>query len=495
MCVKDAVEHLKQRNANLASSCQERALHAAAGGGHDSCVMLLLELGTNPLARSSSGQTPADVAQAAGHLGLVAVLRDSESKAPEPAGAGAPAPELAPAAAAPAAPTAAESLESLTATKAPPAAAEAEAPKEEPAAAASFVEDPPSPTSPQPEPPSPSPDGPVPVSEPASPDGPPEDTPQSPDAQQGSPAPDVQKAAAPTPTPKAAKKPAAKQKAAGAGANAARMRKSNSDGKMTQTADKFRSESVDAPATRRHPLYNQGIVSGTRSMPYMTSFSGYKSSPKWSFRNRDSLPQKQRKFDQPGPGAYTVTNVDKFKYGGGARFGFGTGPRFQADVTKLPGPGAYSPFDPALSHGARFGFGTSLRSAGKSTVHETPPPGTYDIRSDMGRGKSWTARGKPKPIVEAGLESPGPGAYTPNMKVYEHGARFSFGNAGREGLVKSSERECPGPGAYMVSKTLGHDSQKFSIVSRPLGWDAPSTETRRSPGPGSYNAHITSFGY
>ena len=32
-----------------------------------------------------------------------------------------------------------------------------------------------------------------------------------------------------------------------------------------------------------------------------------------SFRSRDHLPKRQRKFDSPGPGAYNMANADKFK--------------------------------------------------------------------------------------------------------------------------------------------------------------------------------------
>merc|ERR1711865_427356 len=158
------------------------------------------------------------------------------------------------------------------------------------------------------------------------------------------------------------------------------------------------------------------------------------------------------------------------------------------------GPGQYSPFDPSAAHGAKFGFGTSLRDPAKSTVHGTPPPGTYDQKGGIGTGPGYTQRGKPKPVLEKGMEAPGPGAYTPSMKVFEHGARFSFGNAGRDGITKGSELNCPGPGAYQVCNAIGAEKAKFSIVSRPLGWDTPQGNGR-NPGPGSYNAHITSFGY
>jgi hypothetical protein len=268
---------------------------------------------------------------------------------------------------------------------------------------------------------------------------------------------------------------------------------------MSRTAENFRDENTGLASSRRNPLYGQGVVSGSRSTPFMVSFSQYKTCPKWSFRSRDHLPKRQRKFDSPGPGAYNMANADKFKYPGGPGFGFGKGPRFIGDAAMQaqPGPGQYSPSDPNLHAGARYGFGTSLRTAAKSTVHETPPPGTYDVKTGIGTGSGFTQRGKPKPLAEAGMDSPGPGAYNPSMKVYEHGARFSFGNASRDSGSENTAHKlnCPGPGAYAVTKTLGHGAAKFSIVSRPLGWDSAPAGNRRQPGPGAYNAHITSFGY
>jgi hypothetical protein len=269
--------------------------------------------------------------------------------------------------------------------------------------------------------------------------------------------------------------------------------------RMARSQDDFRNDSDGLAHKRSNPLYGQGVVSGSRSTPFMVSFSQYRTCPKWSFRSRDNLPKRQRKFDAPGPGAYSLANADKFKYSGGPGFGFGKGPRFLNDsgYQAQPGPGQYSPSDPTLVNGAKYGFGTSLRTVAKSTVHETPPPGTYDVKGGVGSGVGYSQRGKPKPLVEMGMDSPGPGAYNPSMKVFEHGARFSFGNASRDGGGPTgNDLNCPGPGAYQVNKTLGHHAPKFSIVSRPLGWDtAGSSSVRRMPGPGAYNAHITSFGY
>jgi hypothetical protein len=269
--------------------------------------------------------------------------------------------------------------------------------------------------------------------------------------------------------------------------------------RMARSQDDFRNDSDGLANKRANPLYGQGVVSGSRSTPFMVSFSQYRTCPKWSFRSRDNLPKRQRKFDAPGPGAYSLANADKFKYSGGPGFGFGKGPRFLNDGAYIaqPGPGQYSPSDPTLVSGAKYGFGTSLRTVAKSTVHETPPPGTYDVKGGVGSGVGYSQRGKPKPMVEMGMDSPGPGAYNPSMKVFEHGARFSFGNASRDGGGPTgNDLNCPGPGAYQVQKTLGHHAPKFSIVSRPLGWDtAGSSSLRRMPGPGAYNAHITSFGY
>lgn len=161
-------------------------------------------------------------------------------------------------------------------------------------------------------------------------------------------------------------------------------------------------------------------------------------------------------------------------------------------VRGAPGPGAYNPVDPMHAHGARVGFGRSVRGGETGTAQETPPPGTYNVKSSIGSGRGYTQRGKPKPMSELGAESPGPGAYNPSMKPWMHGSRISFGNAGRNMVDKKSLT--PGPGAYKVRQEPGQGGA-YSLVSRPLGWDAPQGSVARLPGPGQYNAHITSFGY
>jgi hypothetical protein len=428
-------------------------LHVAAAAGHDKVVMSLLEMKVSASTTNHAGLTAGDVAKQAGHLDICAVLGGSS-----------------------AAPAEAEKTEESW-LKQSPAEVPAAAPEEIRQAS--------------PEPPAPAPPAPadvveeVPVEIPAEVPEPvePAPVPEVPP----SPAKSVKVEEKPQPAKPAEKKAVPQERAA-----------SEPPG-MARTTDNFRDDAEGLPARRANPLFGQGVVSGSRSTPFMVSFSNYKTCPKWSFRSRDNLPKRQRKFDAPGPGAYSLTNVDKFKYSGGPGFGFGKGPRFLGDAgyQAQPGPGQYSPSDPTLNHGAKYGFGTSLRSASKSTVHETPPPGTYDVKGGVGSGCGYTQRGKPKPLVEMGMDSPGPGAYNPSLKVFEHGARFSFGNASRDGGGPTgNDLNCPGPGAYQVQKTLGHHAPKFSLVSRPLGWDsAGSSAVRRMPGPGAYNSHITSFGY
>merc|ERR1711964_483702 len=101
--------------------------------------------------------------------------------------------------------------------------------------------------------------------------------------------------------------------------------------------------------------------------------------------------------------------------------------------------GEYDPHDPHAGHGARFSFGSGTRAIRLPPTH-TPPPGTYDVKSSLGEGhRGFTQRGKPKPLPERGNESPGPGAYLPSMKFFEHGARVSFGNAARGELIDVSQ--------------------------------------------------------
>merc|ERR1719224_33579 len=89
---------------------------------------------------------------------------------------------------------------------------------------------------------------------------------------------------------------------------------------------------------------------------------------------------------------------------------------------------------------------------------------------------------------------PGPGAYSPTLGgAYFGGPKPSFGSSVRGDIMTAAGRGQPGPGTYEMQnfKCLGKDSAKYSATSRRRVHDLNSYVT---PGPGTYNAHATSFG-
>lgn len=205
---------------------------------------------------------------------------------------------------------------------------------------------------------------------------------------------------------------------------------------------------------------------------------------------------KQQKFQGPGPGAYSLTKAGHFKYTNVPASSFGVGNRFPcARLDNGPAPGQYEANDPNLDNGARYGFGTGPKFKTKQTVTDTPAPGAYDVKPIREGPRGFSQRGRPKgpDNTQPGRDSPGPGAYAVNMRHFQHGAKYSFA-VSRRG-ANAPRAFSPGPGAYDVRKRVGHDEPKFSIVSRPLGWGNPRVESKLLPGPGTYNANASSFGY
>lgn len=127
-----------------------------------------------------------------------------------------------------------------------------------------------------------------------------------------------------------------------------------------------------------------------------------------------------------------------------------------------------------------------------------PGPGAYELRTLVGSGLMFTARGRnPASYMVRSRSMPGPGAYTPSLSsVYETSPKCGFGTSSRDAEFARARRAVanPGPGTYEVHtyKTIGRDAAKYSATSRRQVHDLESYLT---PGPGTYNAHITSFGY
>merc|ERR1719217_858165 len=110
----------------------------------------------------------------------------------------------------------------------------------------------------------------------------------------------------------------------------------------------------------------------------------------------------------------------------------------------------------------------------------------------------FTAKGKhASSYRERSVVGPGPGAYTPSMRcAYKEAPKCGFGTSSRDAEHARAARTQgnPGPGAYEMQyhAGIGRDAVKYSATSRRRVHDLNSYLT---PGPGTYNAHVTSFGY
>jgi len=241
---------------------------------------------------------------------------------------------------------------------------------------------------------------------------------------------------------------------------------------------------------------NCGVLKRTT---YLIADSKYQTGPKYSLGIRSGS-SFIRTGSNPAPGTYNLGNEDKTKYlkrpsfsfGGVARFGMGGEPPSK----KSPGPGAYTPSDPALSTTTKVGFGTSVRGKGSLVAQSNPGPGAYEQRSTVGQGPMKTAGGRNATSYMRARSLPGPGAYNPSMHyAYPTLPRCGFGTSTRDDIgTRSRNLVNPGPGTYEMQqfRTVGTESRKFSCTSRRKMHDLNSYVT---PGPGTYNAHATSFGY
>lgn len=427
-------------------------LHVAAASGNIEAVKMLIRNGVDPHQKDSNGKTALEIAEEAGHHHVVEEVKkaiaDAVTASPEPP---------APAAAAPPA-------EAATAPPAPAAAAE---PAPAPAAA------------------------PAPAPTPA----PPQEAASAPPA-----------AAAPVAPEKLPPVKAANNNMASTTSDFRAGTENTPGGGMarSQSAEGFHKK--DPFAATLGGTNPGGVLTRT---PHMVSFSKFESSPKWTMRTRGNASMVRSTYT-PAPGAYELPMVDRVKYKGAPKFGFGTGSRFGMGSAlgggnrDQPGPGQYTPNDPALSKGTRVGFGTSIRQ-GLSSRIRSPGPGTYEMHGAIGRGSPmFTATGK-QPVSylkkASGLcPSPGPGAYNSNLTL-GGGPKCGFGTSSRDaeirrmgGTTGDEAGGNPGPGAYdgQASMALGATAPKFSITSRRRMHDLNSY---MSPGPGAYNANITSFGY
>lgn len=238
-----------------------------------------------------------------------------------------------------------------------------------------------------------------------------------------------------------------------------------------------------------------GVVKGPT---FMTHISGFKTGPKWTLGTKLGC-SFIKSSSTPAPGTYTVPAEDrsakykappKFSFGGCSRFALGESP-----MKKAPGPGAYNPRDPNDSS-IKVGFGgISKGGRGPPVPEANPGPGAYEARTTMGQGKMFTATGRHPAYSGKSSGLPGPGAYNPSTStVFQSPPKCGFGTSTRADIAGGLKSwAMPGPGTYDMQNMLsvGSSGPKYSATSRRRMHDLNSYIT---PGPGSYNSHVTMFG-
>lgn len=248
---------------------------------------------------------------------------------------------------------------------------------------------------------------------------------------------------------------------------------------------------------KKKTSFTNMTIDGVHKQPtYMVHLSNYKTGPKFSIGTK--LPSSFiRSSSTPAPGSYNLVGEDRAKFKSEPRFSFGGCARFglgQSPTKKMPGPGAYNPKDPLLHMETKVGFGSSSRAKATLASQHNPGPGAYEARSSLGQGKMFTAGGRHPTNYTRSRSLPGPGAYNPSLvAVCQTPPQCGFGTATRNDIVGKGA-QAPGPGTYDLQsfKATGSDAPKYSTASRRRLHDLNSYVT---PGPGSYNSHITSFGY
>mmetsp|Transcript_31589 Transcript_31589/g.58047 ORF Transcript_31589/g.58047 Transcript_31589/m.58047 type:complete len:233 (+) Transcript_31589:40-738(+) len=218
----------------------------------------------------------------------------------------------------------------------------------------------------------------------------------------------------------------------------------------------------------------------------LTAHSTIRSAPKWTLAPRPSSQERGETVKHPGPGQYGSPPSDS-RVVRTPSFAFGSSVR-QADRKRLginskwkvPGPGSYMPDNPQRKGGPTWGFGSQeQRPTVKAKI--TPPPGTYNVRTDMKCSGGLMAGRR---SVARSASAPGPGAYTPGYSQVETIPKWGFGaDSRKEDSLTRTARSMPGPGTYEVPKTLNGNittksSPTFTFTAR-----RPPPTSDTTPGP------------
>ncbi|CAE7666637.1 Pum2 [Symbiodinium pilosum] len=246
--------------------------------------------------------------------------------------------------------------------------------------------------------------------------------------------------------------------------------------------------------------FSSMTTDGVKKGPtFMHTVSNFKTGARWTFGQKGPSTF-IASSSTPAPGSYNMNHgqgggryksLPKFSFGGATRFAAG-----EAPSKKQPGPGAYNPRDPLLTAGPKVSFAGANAGRGPPLPENAPGPGAYEQRSNLGKSKMFTARGRQASSYMRSRSQPGPGAYDPKVGAVLMGIpKCGFGTSIRNDITGAARSlMLPGPGAYDMQSAMsvGKNGPKYSAASRRRVHDLDSYVT---PGPGTYNAHTTSFVY
>lgn len=185
------------------------------------------------------------------------------------------------------------------------------------------------------------------------------------------------------------------------------------------------------------------------SQSILTSLIG-KKSIKWTFSKAD-------RFSHKLPEKGSEYQVLKSSIGAGRKAGFGYGKRWEPSNPRGKDAPASTTYNlPGLLDGNIVGGKISPnKMLGFSNRFSTPGPGSYDLRTCIGNGLSFSFKSRHSELQQD--STPAPGAYNPRHQVVEQSryASIAFGEKLKNDL--GSRITTPGPGAYdLFTSFSGH---------------------------------------
>jgi len=247
------------------------------------------------------------------------------------------------------------------------------------------------------------------------------------------------------------------------------------------------------------PVSGSASAGVLRRPAYMTRISQHAAAPKFTMPGRRAiggiLPPKPD--GAPGPGSYTCGLVlSKHKAEPSVSFAKERRQGIVPDSPlQRPGPTEYNPRPVLLTEPKAVIGAAGIGKQRGEDIAENPGPGTYEKKSTLA-GPSTFLAGRRRPDFRKSASMPGPTQYTPfprhTSSTANRGAHFGTSTRG-DAPTRARELSQPGPGAYNMQnfRKTGSEAPAIALRSRRL----PACISHDiTPGPGSYNTAMTSFG-